>query len=126
MKTIRILVPVLICVFTVMCASAPAVHVSESDNAKAYTLKKGDIMKVSLNAQLSTGYGWQVTSLSGVEQYGEADVKTSGTPGGIDVQNILFKAVKAGNGFVELKYLRPWKKDDAPLKYFKVNLTISE
>jgi predicted secreted protein len=126
MKTIRILVPVLFAVFTLMCASAPAVLVSESDNAKAYSLKKGDIVKITLNAQLSTGYGWQVTSLSGVEQYGEIQVTTSGIPGGIDVQNIMFKALKAGDGFIELKYLRPWKKDDAPLKYFKVSLTVSE
>ena len=112
--------------FALMCASAPSVIVSGNDNAKEFSLKKGEIVLISLDAQLSTGYGWQVSSISGVEQYGDIDVKTAKVIGGIDTQNIRFRAVSAGSGLIELKYIRPWKKDDTPLKYFKVHLSISE
>ena len=112
--------------FALMCASAPSVLVSEKDNAKQFSLKKGEIIQLSLDAQLSTGYGWQVSSLGGVEQYGDIDVKTAKVIGGIDTQNIRFRALAAGKGFIELKYIRPWKKDDSPLRYFKVSLSITE
>lgn len=112
--------------FALMCASAPSVLVSEKDNAQQFSMKKGDIIQISLDAQLSTGYGWQISSLTGVEQYGDIDVRTAKTIGGIDTQNIRFRALASGSGFIELKYTRPWKKDDAPLRYFRVNLSISE
>lgn len=112
--------------FALMCASAPSVFVSEKDNTKQVSLKKGEVIQLSLDAQLSTGYGWQVSSLGGVEQYGDIDVKTAKTIGGTDTQNIRFRALTAGSGFIELKYIRPWKKDDTPLRYFKVSLSITE
>ena len=127
MKTIRktvLLAPLL----AVMCATAPSVVITEADNAKNVPLKKGQILQLSLEAQLSTGYGWKISGLSGVEAYGDIEVKTASDimTGGKDIQIMRFRAIQSGSGFIELKYIRPWKPDDAPLKYYKVGVTVAE
>ena len=116
------------CVVFSMCASAPAVFLTTGDNQKAFNVKKGDIIKISIEAQLSTGYGWQIASLSCVEQYGAIKVETAqqNITGGADLQHIFFRAARAGNGYIELKYVRPWVSSDAPLKIYKVFVSVKE
>ena len=129
MKNKKLLTPFFVILgifFMSNCSSTPKFSARDSDNQKKYTIKKGELFRIELEAQLSTGYGWQVASISGAEQSGQIKVETaqSEMTGGKDMQFISFKATTVGNGFIELKYVQPWKANDTPLKYYKIYLTI--
>jgi len=122
----RFIILIIAASFFTMCASTPKFSARDSDNQKQFVIKKGDLFKVELEAQLSTGYGWQISSISGAEQYGQTKVDTaqSDMTGGRDMQYMIFRATNTGNGYIELKYVQPWKATDTPLKYYKIYITV--
>ncbi|MGL4368432.1 MAG: protease inhibitor I42 family protein [Spirochaetota bacterium] len=125
MKIIKTAIPLLLLCFC-MCATAAKYTVMDADNQKSFSLKKGEIIKVELEAQLSTGYGWQVAGLSGVEVYGDTKVITAQKEitGGKDYQYLQFKAVQSGSGFIELKYVQPWNPKSTPAKTYKILISV--
>ena len=117
------------CAFFVMCSSSPAVLISSADNQKEIKAKTGEIIELTIETQPSTGYSWQIASLSCVEKYGESKID-AGTDvrrmGRVETEHIFFKAVKAGSGYIDLKYVRPWEKDDKPAKSYKVSVIVTD
>jgi predicted secreted protein len=108
------------------CASAPKALITDSDNNKKLSLKQGDIFEVRLEAQLSTGFSWQVTSIKGAEKKGDTKVVPldKNIPGGKEIQILQFKATKRGEGEIVLYYFQPWKGKADTDKKFNVLFTI--
>ena len=50
-----------------------------------------------------------------------ADTNLEGAP---TVQTLFFKAKSIGKVALELKYTRPWEKDTAPVKIYKITVNI--
>jgi inhibitor of cysteine peptidase len=108
-------------------ADASVVFISQDDNGREFTLDRGDALEISLPVTSGTGYTWQAEPVAGgiVTQVGEPEINhVSSTPGASGHQIFHFARGASGSGTLELRYLRPWEKDKAPAKVFKIKLTV--
>ncbi len=97
----------------------------EKDDGFQFTLAESDVLVLSLPANISTGYSWEVTAVDrGVlRQVGDIDFEAEssllGAPG---VQKIRFVGVSEGKTPLNLVYRRSWKRDVEALDTFSVNV----
>ena len=80
------------------------------DSGKTASIGSGELLTISLNAQVSTGYSWQVDSidttvlkLAGREHVSAANL------GGQDIQLLRFAGVAKGQTTITLTYRRSWE-----------------
>ena len=116
----------LCCLSLFACKDSSAVKVV--DGKKLMEVKAGEEFAISVYANPSTGYEWQLAKpldtqflqLSGTEYLTE-DTTLIGA--GCE-QQWTFKALKPGSTNISLQYLRSWEKGVAPVKIeeFVVNI----
>ena len=99
---------------------------TDKDNRKVKDIARGDIFAIRLESQPGTGYTWLLDKFdqNRLEFLNESTVTDSGIPGGTNLQVFRFKAAQTGNAYVQLKYVRPWEKEEIPVKLFEVKLNI--
>jgi inhibitor of cysteine peptidase len=106
---------------------ASMVFISQDENGREFVLDRGDALEISLPVTSGTGYTWQAEPVAGgiVTQVGDPETKhNSAMPGASGQQVFRFARVASGSGTLELRYLRPWEKDKAPAKVFRIKLTV--
>jgi inhibitor of cysteine peptidase len=111
-----------------MPISKHVVTVTEKDNDSTVTIAKGDTLVIRLEAQLGTGYGWQVVKndTARLKSLGEPLVEPGqGLAGGVEHQVFRFGVLKSGSGTVELHYMRPWEKDVPPTKTYRITVQVN-
>ncbi len=100
---------------------------TEDDNGKEIPVKIGETVCVKLRAQLGTGFGWQLENIpTQIQQKGKPlqFQEKKGGPGSTEFQVFQFTAREAGKADLKLVYKRPWVKDAAPEKSYKVTLSV--
>ena len=106
-----------------------ALSITEADNGEAIDLVKDDILIISLEANASTGYQWQITKndASIMKPAGRPDYRggKSGMIGAPGHAVFTFVAIASGKDAVELGYSRPWEKGVAPAKTFGVSVMVN-
>lgn len=126
------LVFVVVAVIVVGC-SGGSESLGAADNGGTITLKQGRELKVTLEGNPSTGFGWQVADDSGVlEQVGEPVFDESQSKSGSSEpvvgaagnQVFTFKTIKAGSGELRLEYKRSWETTVPPEKTYAVTVTV--
>jgi inhibitor of cysteine peptidase len=102
--------------------------VTEADNDKQVAVAKGSLLVVRLAANPTTGYSWQLggdpapLALESTKfQSNNGDKKLVGSP---QVQVMQFKPGNPGTASLILEYRRPWEKNIAAAKTFKVQVTV--
>ena len=106
---------------------ADTVTVTEQDAGKTIELKTGDILLISLEGNITTGYSWIPAPQTPVvlEQVGDVAVTPEsdavGAPGTL-VQT--FKATATGQTTLHLDYKRSWEENIAPEKTFEVTIVV--
>jgi len=112
------------------CRSGHSLDLDAGSDGGRVEMAVGQTLAVTLDANPSTGYGWQrVLSEDGVlQQVGETQFQ-EGPAGkglvGAGGQEILrFKAERAGQTTLDLVYLRPWEKDAEPEGTFSVQVVV--
>jgi inhibitor of cysteine peptidase len=107
-------------------ADAKTVLLDESDDSSHICLYTGDILTIKLASNPTTGYSWTNTDspsnlelLSSKSTPGSAD--RAGAPG---YQTFSFRATKPDQSTLVLNYLRPFEKNTAPVKRFRLSLTV--
>lgn len=106
---------------------AGVTSVTQADDGREFTLARGDTLEVSLPATSGTGYTWQAAPVADalVKQIGDLRFKAdSSMPGTSGHQIFRFSVEGSGNGTLEIHYIRPWEKDTAPAKVFKILLMV--
>ena len=104
----------------------PAAVLDESDNGTTIAVQVGDILKVVLKGNPTTGYGWYA-DLSGedaalLQQVGEpAYVADSDLIGAGGTYTFTFRVLQAGTARLALVYERSWE-DVPPLQTFEVTV----
>ena len=76
-----------------------------------YTLKIGQHVDITLNANPSTGYSWSwinKATVTTVDSVAAISVSTNNVPGSPSQEIWRFKAVKAGSDSIKFKYAQPW------------------
>ena len=100
-----------------------------SRQLKAMRVPPGKIITISLNANPSTGFSWQLVSISDknilkfVKKYfSQAAGKEMAGAGGIE--NWSFKTLKSGQVVVVLEYRRTWEKNVPAAKREEFNIFV--
>ena len=76
-----------------------------------YTLKIGQHVDITLNANPSTGYSWSwinKATVTTVDSVAAISVSTNNVPGSPSQEIWRFKAVKAGYDSIKFRYAQPW------------------
>ena len=105
---------------------AERIKVTEANEGSEFELKKGQSLVISLDANPTTGYTWEVVEPEDeqvLRQVGEIEFEPeSDLIGAGGVQIIRFEVVNAGRAAVKLVYHRPWETDVEPLKTFAIHV----
>lgn len=95
-----------------------------SNNNNVVNLDENHLLTLRLEANPSTGYGWQVSKIDGnvLRQVGDEEFQlTTGRIGGPGVQVLRFAGIAKGPTSLQLVYSRPWEKAE-PLQTFSVQV----
>ena len=102
------------------------VQLTAADNGSEIELKKNQALVITLEANPTTGYTWDVVGPRDeqvLRQVGEIEFKPeSDLIGAGGVQIIRFEVVNAGRASLKLIYHRPWETDVEPLKTFAIQV----
>jgi len=104
---------------------AGAVRLGMADADREVALRRGQVLEVSLEANPTTGYRWEVLEVDThiLQPVGEPEFKPEsklmGAPG---VETLRFQVVGEGRTTLRLAYRRPWEKDVKPLKTYTVEV----
>ena len=104
-------------------------NLTAADNGSTVELKRGQVVSITLEANPTTGYTWEVVEPRDgqvMRQVGEIEFipnrQESGIVGSGGVQIIRFEAINAGQTVLKLVYHRSWETDVEPLKTFSIHL----
>ena len=103
------------------------IKLSMGDNGSQIKLNKGQMLVITLEANPTTGYTWEVAELiaNGLRQVGEIEYNPESIKlGSGGVQTLRLDAVYVGQTSLKLVYYRPWEKDVEPLKTFSLQVVI--
>src|SRR4249919_2230287 len=101
---------------------------SQTDNDRTVSVRVGDVVRISLPENASTGYRWTI------ERYddeflealpAEAGYTSNSIGSGGDIA-FIFCTRKAGTGQLVLKHWRHWEGDASVTKRFRLQLQISD
>ena len=110
-------------------AGAPASvrTVTQHHNGKSLSLARGDTLRVELEANGTTGFGWEVAELPrnlkrASDRYDAPRWETSGPPiaGQGGTQRFTFAAKAGGRGTLRLAYRQPWDRKARPARSFRL------
>ena len=102
-------------------------NLSEPDNGSTVTLHVGERLDLSLAANPTTGYQWEVAAGDSavIKPVGEPDYKAdSAALGSGGTMTFHFVAVAPGKTIVKLIYHRPFEKDTPPQKTFEFTAVV--
>lgn len=107
------------------------ITVNDDKNDKEVSLGMGDTLEVRLTTQPGTGYGWQVAEpLPNVLRLLEKTLDLGGgdqvpnAPGAPGTAVFRFAPAGVGTGELRLVYVRPWEKESAPKKSYKLHVRV--
>ncbi|KAF5430130.1 CASH domain-containing protein [Candidatus Methanophagaceae archaeon] len=105
------------------------VQLTAADNGTEIELKKGQSLLITLEANPTTGYQWDLVEPPEghiLQQVGAILFKPDTIlPGASGVQTILFEAVGTGKTALKLVYHRPWETDMAPEELFYLHVVVN-
>ncbi len=108
-------------------ASAETITITAADAGKTIELHKGNLLVVTLEGNITTGYNWEMLPQSPalLEQQDlpevVADSEAIGAGGKI---SLTFQAAQTGKAVLTLVYHRSWEKDVPPEKTFEVTIVV--
>jgi inhibitor of cysteine peptidase len=121
-----VLLALLLIVVVLMAYGPREVHLTAADNGSTIELKEGQVVSITLEANPTTGYTWEIVEPFNeqiIRQVGEIEFKPeSEAIGAGGVQIIRFEVVNAGQTTLKLVYHRPWETDVEPLETFSIQV----
>lgn len=112
-------------------AGSKTYSLTYKDNNKSLIINIGDVIKITLDSNTTTGFSWnQKSELKILEKSDEkylADKKgiASGMVGTGGQTVLEYKAVKKGKDTLILQYMQAWDKNTPPAKTFSVNISVN-
>ena len=106
------------------------VQVGADDDGSQIELVEGQILVVTLGANPSTGYTWEVLEIDPavLQQVGEAEFQSKDVPEGFvgagGQMTFRFQAVSAGQTSFRMVYRRPWEAAEDPVFYFSLQVVV--
>jgi inhibitor of cysteine peptidase len=101
---------------------------SDPDDGGTVRMNPGDTLRVRLHATPGTGYSWAIGAADAAMLAESAPRKfvppPKQIPGAEGHDVFEFRAARSGRTSLELKYVRPWEKQAAPARTFKIKVNI--
>ena len=91
------------------------------DNGRSIEVENGDVFKLSLEGNPTTGFQWDVTAYNAemLTRIGEPEYNSdSDKLGAGGIYTFTFKALAEGQSNLELVYHRPWEEGALPIRNF--------
>jgi inhibitor of cysteine peptidase len=109
------------------CQAPERIVVTADDDDGTVRVRNGGVVLVELEGNPTTGYMWMEQTVPPVlESLGEAEfVAGSEVLGAGGTITLTFEAVEAGEGTLDLAYLRPWESVQ-PEDTFSVTVVVEE
>jgi predicted secreted protein len=104
-----------------------AVIVTAADAGKSVQLALHQQLQIRLETQLGTGFSWQILGPipAGLAFVTSTVKDESLTPGGAEMQTLIFRAEQAGSAMLKLGYIQPWDKQSAPARLFVLTVHVA-
>jgi predicted secreted protein len=94
------------------------------------SVKTNEQFYITLSSNPSTGYSWQVSSVSNPDmvrfvdsQYIRPESELIGAPG---KQVLTFNALQEGSATIQLEYVQPWETDVPPVSIYVAEVMVVE
>jgi predicted secreted protein len=112
--------------FVVECAGKGPESITKLDNGNTITTPVGKDVNIKLDANLSTGYSWEVVTIDStvIKLKGTTYKSYKNIPGSNGMQQITFTPVSAGMTVLKLGYLRPWEGISSMIDSFKITVKV--
>jgi inhibitor of cysteine peptidase len=108
-------------------ASAETVTLTETDAGKTIELKNGNLLVVTLDGNITTGFNWEMVPQTPavLKQLGESEATPDSSALGAGGKiSLKFQAVRTGQASLTLIYHRSFEKDVPPEKTFEVTILV--
>ena len=107
-------------------ATAATIELRAAASGSQQQLHPGDLLVITLAANLSTGYAWAIDGKpAALSLVGRTYTLKPGTGVGRSGTSVLsFRALRAGSGTLSLGYRRIWEKGKTPLRTFRLAVVI--
>lgn len=93
-------------------------------------VKRGGVLVVRLESQLTAGYSWAIVSqTTGILKSGgepKVERRKGDVDGGSEQQVFRFEAPTAGSDAILFQYRRPWETEKPPMKACLVSVVVEE
>jgi inhibitor of cysteine peptidase len=118
---------ILLAAFSVFAHAGEEITVGEKDAGSAVRIAEGDILRVILRGNPTTGYTWEVSSVdrSVLKPAGVSfrpDRKLIGSGGTV---TLTFEALAAGRTDLQIVYRRVFERDIPPSRIFERTVIVS-
>jgi inhibitor of cysteine peptidase len=113
-------------------AAGGSMKLTEADNGKTIEVKVGDVIKVIIAGNPTTGYSWAAAlgdkDAAVIRQQGEPAYEPESKDGSVvgsgGTYTFAFKAVAPGQAVLKLDYARAWEEGVAPIQSYSVRVTV--
>jgi inhibitor of cysteine peptidase len=127
-KTVRLLATIVLLLAASAASAAKLIDVSDPDDGGTVQMSRDDTLRVRLHATPGTGYSWTVGKVDETALAESAPRKfvppPKQIPGAVGHDVFEFRAARSGRTSLEMRYVRPWEKDAAPARTFRVDVNI--
>ena len=112
-------------------AAGDEFHLTEQDNGKKIEVHPGDVIRITLESNITTGYSWEnadkvdqdILALDANDYVSDPNPEEMDGVGGSTV--IVYRALKPGKAKIDLVYLQSWEPSEFDTK-FSVTVEVSE
>ena len=112
-------------------AAGDKFNLSEADNGKNIEVHTGDIIRITLESNITTGYSWEnadkvdqdILALDSNDYVSDPNPEELDGVGGNTV--IVYRALKPGKAKIDLVYLQSWEPSESDTK-FSVTVEVSD
>jgi inhibitor of cysteine peptidase len=103
------------------------IELTAKDSGAAVASVVGDRVRIELNENPTTGYRWCPRAASSLLRPIDDDYTPAGegSIGGGGTRTLVYEAVAAGTGSLELELIRAWETPPTPLHTFSIELDVS-
>ena len=112
----------------VMAPTTHSLTVTQKEDGGEIVLAAGGTLILRLEAIQGTGYGWQIVKDASpqLKTVGSPESEASGNTkeGGMEIEVFQFTAHVPGSSDLELQYRRPWEKQIAPAKTYRLRVIV--
>ena len=118
----------LVAILPVAChlVSSTEPVVTIHDTGKTLYVNTGDLFKVILDSNPTTGYSWEIGPYDdSIIKFVKSEYKPSSDRIGSDGKRIIkFEAFNKGKTTLELSYLLVWEKNKEPIKKLEITVAV--